>query len=114
MENLKLDLETLKKVKFACNLYSDSSSATLGYRWMCERINELEASEGKNLPTSESALNLAVVSGSLPADTDINKLRDDFIQKWAEMNPTLDKNFYWSGVNDGIYLLLNYLKGNAR
>lgn len=42
MENLKLDLNTLKQVKFACNLYSDSSSATHGYRWLCERIIELE------------------------------------------------------------------------
>ena len=38
----KLDLETLKTVKLACNLYSDSSSSTLGYKWICDRINEME------------------------------------------------------------------------
>ena len=38
----KLDLYTLKQIKFACNLSSDMSSNTLGYRWICEKIEELE------------------------------------------------------------------------
>jgi hypothetical protein len=41
-KNLNLDLETLKEIKFACNLYSDMSSRTLGYDWLCKRIEELE------------------------------------------------------------------------
>lgn len=57
---------------------------------------------------------LPCVSGLLPSDEEANKMVNDFINKWSEMNPTLDKNFYWSGVNDGVYMLLNKLRGNNR
>lgn len=49
MGNQKLNLDTLKKVKFACDLYSDSSSATLGYKWLCEKINELESNGNEKI-----------------------------------------------------------------
>jgi oligoribonuclease (3'-5' exoribonuclease) len=61
-----------------------------------------------------SASNIQAVSGSLPSDEEVNKMVNDFIDRWVEMNPTLDKNFYWSGVNDGVYILLNKLRGNDR
>jgi hypothetical protein len=57
---------------------------------------------------------LPCVSGLLPSDEEATKMVNEFIDKWAEMNPTLDKNFYWSGVNDGVYMLLNKLRGNNR
>jgi len=39
------------------------------------------------------------------SDKELNKLVNEFIENWAKNNPTLDKDFYWSGVNDGVYLL---------
>lgn len=39
------------------------------------------------------------------SDEELNKLVNEFIENWAKNNPTLDKSFYWSGVNDGVYLL---------
>ena len=39
----------------------------------------------------------------------IKELVDKFISNWHEANPTLDKHFYWSGVNDGAYLVMDFL-----
>jgi len=45
----------------------------------------------------------------LPNHEEAKKLVDDFINEWHKSNPTLDKDFYWSGVNDGVYLLMKFL-----
>lgn len=39
----RCELETLKRVKDVCELYSDSSARTLAYHWVCEEISKLEA-----------------------------------------------------------------------
>jgi hypothetical protein len=54
----KLDLDTLKTVKFVFNLYSNLSSNTLGYFWLEERIKEIET---ENLKISNNGkLNIKV------------------------------------------------------
>lgn len=45
-------------------------------------------------------------------DEKINKKVSEFINNWQKSNPTLDKDFYWSGVNDGAYLIANWLRKN--
>ncbi len=45
----------------------------------------------------------------LPSHEVVKKLVDDFINEWHKSNPALDKDFYWSGVNDGVYLLMQFL-----
>lgn len=42
----RCELETLKRVKDVCELYSDSSARTLAYHWVCEEISKLEALTG--------------------------------------------------------------------
>lgn len=49
MAELKLDLETLKQVRLHCNLYSDMSSKTLGYRWVCDKIEQIEKEAESNI-----------------------------------------------------------------
>lgn len=38
----ELDLKTLKKLKFVFDIYSDMSSRTLGYSYICRKIEEIE------------------------------------------------------------------------
>lgn len=44
---MKFDLATLKHIKFIFDLYSDHSTSTLGYKRLCEIIEEEEAKEPK-------------------------------------------------------------------
>ena len=43
----KLDLETLKWIKFTFDICSDHSTMCLGYKNLCKRIEELEFKEIK-------------------------------------------------------------------
>jgi DNA-nicking Smr family endonuclease len=51
----------------------------------------------------------AEINMHIPTHDEAKKLVDDFIDEWSKNNPTLDKDFYWSGVNDGVYLLIKHL-----
>ena len=42
------------------------------------------------------------------SDEELQMLVDEFINNWSKENPTLDKDFYWLGVNDGVYLLIKH------
>lgn len=48
------------------------------------------------------------------SDEEIKLIVNEFIEKWSEQNPTLDKDFYWSGVNDGVYLLLKHQESKPK
>jgi len=41
---------------------------------------------------------------------EIKELVDTYVERWHNLNPTLDKGLYWSAVNDGVYLIINHLK----
>jgi hypothetical protein len=62
MSAKNLDLETLKHIKFTCDLYSDMSSRTLGYKRLCELIKETEQANEVNKPNA-AALHIDGVSG---------------------------------------------------
>lgn len=47
----------------------------------------------------------------LPSDQEANKMVNDYVENWAQMNPDLDRNYHWSAVSEGFYLLLNKLRG---
>lgn len=43
----KLDLHTLKHLKVVFDFYSDFSSQSLGYRFICQMINDMETYKQK-------------------------------------------------------------------
>lgn len=45
----KLDLRTLKHLKTVFDFYSDFSSQCLGYRFICQRINDMETYRSKSI-----------------------------------------------------------------
>lgn len=50
----------------------------------------------------------------LPTDEEANQMVTDYIESWHAMNPELDKDYHWSAVTEGVYLLLNSLKPKER
>lgn len=52
----KLDLETLKWIKFTFDICSDHSTMCLGYKNLCKRIEELEFKEIKQKEKYDNAL----------------------------------------------------------
>ena len=40
------------------------------------------------------------------------KLVDEFIEQWSKSNPHIDKGLYWSGVMDGVQLILRHQNPN--
>lgn len=65
------------------------------------------------IKNNQPALEQANVIRSLPTDEQVNQLRDDYMSDWRSRNPDYPEGDYWSGVNDGLYLLLKFLKGNG-
>ena len=64
---MKLDLETLKQVKFTFDIHSDQSTMCNGYRSLCRMIEEAEKEVNENFVQP-------AVIGSLPC-------HHNFIQK---------------------------------
>lgn len=52
----KLDLETLKWIKFTFDICSDHSTKCLGYNNLCKRIEDLEFKEIKQKEKYDKAL----------------------------------------------------------
>lgn len=51
------------------------------------------------------------VSGMLPpTDEEVNAIRDEYSSKWKENNPNYPEGDYLSGVNDGMYILRNWMQ----
>ncbi|MEK6883459.1 MAG: hypothetical protein AABY22_27780 [Nanoarchaeota archaeon] len=47
------------------------------------------------------------------SDEELNHVRNLYMAEWKKYNstfPSESESTYWSGVNDGIYFLRNYLK----
>lgn len=48
-----------------------------------------------------------------PTDEQVNKIVNDYHEKWRKGNEHFteeESNFYWSGINDGAYALLNKIR----
>ena len=88
-----LNLYTLEEVKFACNLYSDSSSQTLGYDWICNRIKELKEIKEQNEKEKKSLEESNQCDNKTNVDVDVNLntinnnlllILSDQLNKWIE------------------------------
>lgn len=55
----KLDLKTLKSIKFSFDICSDHSTLCLGYRNLCRKIEELEKLETLKKQKEETAFDVA-------------------------------------------------------
>ncbi len=77
-----------------------------------DRIDELQIISGSSIIKRKDFINAVVEFNklALPSEEEVNKLRDNFMENWKKNNPTYPESDYWSGVTDGLYLLLNYMK----
>lgn len=71
---MKLDLETLKQVKFTFDIHSDHSIMCNGYHSLCRMIEEAEKEVNENFVQP-------AVIGSLPVDSAIKEI-ENLMERW--------------------------------
>lgn len=52
-----------------------------------------------------------IPKSSIPTYEEVIKMREDYMKNWRKINPDYPENDYYSGVNDGLFLFYNKLKG---